>query len=166
MQYGLLQEARYADARRLIELTRANMPAQPRPGNRYYLVLMRAQQVIDAEEWNDPVLKWTHRYRRASAPSPQAIEVFTTGFAAYKRGQARGGVIRSGPARSASTLGGKSDRFGRVETAVALEKELRGLVYLGAGRHDGGHRAAPRGHHVRGRPRRRVRPARYREADA
>jgi tetratricopeptide (TPR) repeat protein len=133
MQYGLLQEARYADARRLIELTRANMPPQPRPGNRSYLVLMRAQQVIDAEEWNDPVLKWNID-TAGLGTAPQAVAVFTTGFAAYKRGQAE--VASSAVDQLVRiNLAGKSDRFGRAETGVALEKELRGLVYLGAGRH-------------------------------
>jgi len=136
MQYGLLQEARYADARRLIELTRANMGTQGRPGNRAYLVLMRAQQVIDAEEWNDPILKWTTD-TSGLGTAPQAIEVFTTGFAAYKRGQNEA-ASSALDQLARINLAGKSDRFGRAETAVALEKELRGLVYIGAGRHDEG----------------------------
>ncbi len=136
MQYGLLQEARYADARRLIELTHANMGSQPRPGNRSYLVLMRAQQVVDAEEWNDPVLKWTID-TAGLGTAPQAIEVFTTGFAAYKRGQVEAASSAVDHLQRIN-LTGKSDRFGRAETAVALEKELRGLVYIGAGRHDEG----------------------------
>ena len=135
MQYGLLQEGRYADARRLIELTRANMTA-PRPGNRYYLVLMRAQQVIDAEEWNDPVLKWTLD-TAGLGTSPQAIEVFTTGFAAFKRGNLEAASAAVDQLAKINAAG-KSDRLGRVETAVALEKELRGLVHLGAGRQEEG----------------------------
>lgn len=132
MHYGLLQEGRYADARRIIEMTRANMPAQPSPGSRSYLVLMRAQQVIDAEEWNDPVLKWKLD-TAALGTSPQAIEVFTTGFAAFKRGnpEAASAAVEQLARINAQ---GRSDRYGRAETAVALEKELRGLVHIGAGR--------------------------------
>jgi len=136
MQYGLLQEARYADARRLIELTRANMGSQPRPGNRSYLVLMRAQQVIDAEEWSDPVLQWTLD-TTGLGTTPQAIDVFTAGFAAYKRGKSEA-AASAVDQLARINAGGKTDRYGRVETAVALEKELRGLVLLGAGRHDEG----------------------------
>jgi tetratricopeptide (TPR) repeat protein len=136
LQYGLLQEARFADARRILELTRANMPAQPRPGHRSYLVLMRAQQVIDAEEWNDPVLKWTLD-TAGLGTTPQAIDVFTAGFAAYKRGKTEAAAAAVDQLARINA-GGKSDRYGRVETAVALEKELRGLVYLGAGRHEEG----------------------------
>jgi len=132
MHYGLLQEGRYADARRIIEMTRANMPAQPSPGSRSYLVLMRAQQVIDAEEWNDPVLKWKLD-TAALGTAPQAIEVFTTGFAAFKRGnpEAASAAVEQLARINAQ---GRSDRYGRAETAVALEKELRGLVHIGAGR--------------------------------
>ena len=136
MQYGLLQEARYTDARRLIELTRANMPAQPRPGNRAYLVLMRAQQVVDAEEWNDPVLKWTID-TAGLGTAPQAGYVFTTGFAAWKRGDIEA-ASSAADQIARINLAGKSDRFGRVETGVAMEKELRGLVLLGAGHHEQG----------------------------
>jgi tetratricopeptide (TPR) repeat protein len=136
MQYGLLQEGRYADARRLIELTRANMPAQPSAGSRYYLVLMRAQLVIDAEEWNDPVLKWTLD-TTGLGTAPQAIDVFTTGFAAWKRGSTEA-ASSAVDHLARINLAGKADRYGRAETAVALEKELRGLVYLGAGRHEEG----------------------------
>ena len=136
MQYGLLQEARYADARRLIELTRANMGSQARPGNRSYLVLMRAQQVIDAEEWSDPVLQWTLD-TTGLGTAPQAIDVFTVGFAAYKRGKSEA-AASAVDQLARINAGGKTDRYGRVETAVALEKELRGLVLLGAGRHDEG----------------------------
>lgn len=136
MQYGLLQEGRYADARRLIELTRANMPTQPRPGNRYYLVLMRAQQVIDAEEWNDPVLRWTMDTTQLGT-APQAIDVFTTGYAAWKRGHTEA-ASSAVDQLARINLAGKSDRYGRAETAVALEKELRGLVYISAGRHEDG----------------------------
>jgi len=132
MQYGLLQEGRYADARRLLELTRANMPAQPRPGARFYLVLMRAQQVINAEEWHDPVLDWKVD-TTGIGTSPRAIAVFTDGFAAYKRGNLDA-AASAADRIAAINAQGKSDRYGRVETAVALEKELRGLVHIGAGR--------------------------------
>ena len=133
MQYGLLQEGRYADARRLIELTRANMATPSRPGNRYYLVLMRAQQVINAEEWNDPVLEWPMD-TTGIGTSPKAIAAFTDGFAAYKRGNLRAAATAVDQI-AAINAQGKSDRFGRVETGVALEKELRGMVHIGSGRH-------------------------------
>jgi len=132
MHYGLLQEGQYADARRIIEMTRANMPAQPSPGSRFYLVLMRAQQVIDAEEWNDPVLRWKLD-TTALGTAPQAIDVFTTGFAAWKRGHLETAAAAVDQLARINSQG-KSDRYGRVETAVALEKELRGLVHIGAGR--------------------------------
>jgi tetratricopeptide (TPR) repeat protein len=133
MHYGLLQEGQYTDARRLIELTRRNMPAQPTPGSRSYLVVMRAQQVIDAEKWNDPVLQWKMD-TAGLGTSPQAIAVFTTGFAAFKRGDRAAAAAAADQLAALNAQPGKSDRYGRVETAVALEQELRALVQVGNGK--------------------------------
>lgn len=136
MQYGLLQEGRYTTARRLTELTRSNMPAQPSVGSRSYLVLMRAQLVIDAEEWHDPVLDWKAD-TVGLGTSPRAIDVFTTGFAAYKRGQLEA-ASSAADQLARINAAGKNDRFGRAETGIALEKELRAMVHIGAGRHTEG----------------------------
>lgn len=136
LHYGLLQEGQYTDSRRIIELTRANMPAQPSPGSRSYLTLMRAQQVIDAEEWNDPVLKWTID-TAGTGSAAAAIFVFTDGYAAWKRGQSEL-AAQAHDQLMAVSAASTTSRFGRAETAVALEKELRGLLEISAGRHDAG----------------------------
>ncbi len=137
MQYGLLQEARYADARRLIELTRANMPIAA-PAREPLLPRAHAGAAGHRRRGVErPGPQVDHRYRR---PRHRAAghRGLHHRLRRVQAGPGRGGIIRGGPARSASTSAGKSDRFGRVETAVALEKELRGLVYIGAGRHDEG----------------------------
>ncbi len=132
LQYGLLQEGRYADSRKLLELTRANMTNPPSRATRYYLVLMRAQQVIDAEEWNDPVLGWSVD-TAGLGTSPQAIAAFTTGYAAYRRGNTDATASALEEIRRINAAA-RSDAYGRTETATALEQELHGLVEISAGR--------------------------------
>ena len=113
------------------------MPAEPRPVTRYYLVLMRAQQVIDAEEWIDPVLKWSidttgigtsPRPSTSSRPASRR----TSGARPRRRRPRMNQLARINSA-------GKSDRYGRTETAVAgWRRNCAGLVYISAGRHEEG----------------------------
>jgi tetratricopeptide (TPR) repeat protein len=85
MHYGLLQQGRYDEAARLLDRLHAQMPGTASIGRRAYLTNARAQQVLNAERWNDPALAWTVPIDDAGSV-PQAVDAFTRGLAALQRG--------------------------------------------------------------------------------
>ncbi len=136
MQYGLLQEGSFDEANRVLLLTRGNMTSPQRPSWRYHLILMRAQQVVNAERWDDPSLAWTIDTNGLGA-SPSAMSVFTEGLAALKRGD------RATAGRASDALGvlaaepDTNSRY-RLATAIALRQELLGLLQIDAGQKEAG----------------------------
>jgi tetratricopeptide (TPR) repeat protein len=85
MHYGLLQQGRFDEAARLLDQLHAHLPPNASIGRRAYLASTRAQQVINAERWDDPALAWDLRLDDAGTV-PMAVDQFTQGYAALQRG--------------------------------------------------------------------------------
>lgn len=83
LAYGQLQQGRHAAAREQTERARREMGTPGRPGQRSYLASMRAQYVVNAEAWDDPMLGWTIDLASADA---RAMDAFLLGYAALRRG--------------------------------------------------------------------------------
>ena len=82
--YGYLQQARYRDALRHLELVRQNTDRATGRGLAV-LAQMRADYVVNTERWDSPCLQW--RLDLASARSRAvAADAFVAGFSALKRG--------------------------------------------------------------------------------
>jgi tetratricopeptide (TPR) repeat protein len=83
LAYGQLQQGRHAEARTQLERARREMGTPGRPGQRSYLASMRAQYVVNAEAWDDPMLAWTIDLESRDA---RAADAFVQGYAALRRG--------------------------------------------------------------------------------
>ena len=93
MHYGLLQQGRFDEAARLLDRLHVQMPAESRAPRRAYLANARGQQVLNAERWDDPSLRWEIALADAGAV-PRAMNAFTRGYAALQRGD-RGAAKRA-----------------------------------------------------------------------
>ena len=82
--YGLLEQGRYREALRHLELMRRNTDWATGRGLAL-LAQMRADYVVNTERWDSPCLQW--RLDLASARSRAvAADAFVAGFSALKRG--------------------------------------------------------------------------------
>lgn len=85
LDYGLLQQGRYAEATRELELVRANMGDAGSRSMRNALAWMRAHYLVNTEAWNSPVADWT--IDLDTAPSvPLACDRYILALVALKRG--------------------------------------------------------------------------------
>src|SRR5436190_23989080 len=85
--YGYLQQGRYGDALRHLELMRQNMN-QGRRGPAV-LAQMRAEYVVNTERWDSPSLQWNIDLTAVRARDA-AVDAFVTGLSALKRGDRAG----------------------------------------------------------------------------
>jgi tetratricopeptide (TPR) repeat protein len=81
--YGYLQQGRYQDAWRHLELMRRNTDWATGRGSAV-LAQMRADYVINTEQWDSPSLRWPIDLAHANSRA-QAEDAFVTGFSALKR---------------------------------------------------------------------------------
>lgn len=133
LHYGLLQQGRYAEARRLLETVRGNLGRDSRPVTRGYYVAMRAQHLVIAGGWDDTVM--------AEPVDPEglgrvarALDGFIAGYSAVQRGDRAAAERRRTELDAAGVAGPGKDAFGESDDIVAvLQRELRGLVSLAAG---------------------------------
>jgi tetratricopeptide (TPR) repeat protein len=114
--YGLLQQGRFAESRRHLELVRQNMTPGDPPGRRGSLMLMRAYHVINAESWADTALFFAVDPAGAS-PEAVAADAFTRGYAGYQRGD----------------LATARQQVEKLGGAQVLRLELGGLLHLAQG---------------------------------
>ncbi len=84
LSYGYLQQGRFQDAWRHLELMRQNTDRGTGRGTAV-LAQMRADYVINTEQWDSPSLRWPVDLTRANSRA-QAEDEFVTGFSAFKRG--------------------------------------------------------------------------------
>lgn len=124
--YGLAQAGRFTEARDHLHLVRKNLREMPGPGG--YLVDMRAQYVINSERWDDPSLEWPAP--PAAWPVSRAVDAFTLGYAAVKRGDAAGAERHRAALESASRSGDAAVVGGLLHSA------LRAAQAAAAGRAD------------------------------
>jgi Tfp pilus assembly protein PilF len=121
LQYGYLQQARHADARRFVQAIQRDAEKDPTPYKLGALAQMLAGYVIDTEDWNGAVA----RYAADSVPprpAPQAGTLagteqldFIVAWAAIKRGD-------PAPARSVARA---------LDQRVAAVKQSAGGRYVG-----------------------------------
>ncbi len=78
--YGYLQAGRFADSRALLGRVRDNITGARQ---RAELALMRAQHVVNAEEWASDLWSWP--VDASAAPLLAAVDRFARGFAAVRR---------------------------------------------------------------------------------
>jgi len=89
LDYGLLQQGRIADARRLLEACRnqaAGQGSDPRDfdPDAYSFVTMWSRYLLDSRQFTGGVARWT--VDPGPAPAPRLSYWFTRGFAAARRG--------------------------------------------------------------------------------
>ncbi len=85
MNYALLQQGKYVDARRQLDLMRANLDQAPTPGRRTAMLLMRAHYLLNTQRWTDPVAAWALDTATASTGA-RAIDAYTNGVVQLARG--------------------------------------------------------------------------------
>src|SRR5258708_23858398 len=78
--YGYPQAGRFADSRALLGRVRDNITGARQ---RAELALMRAQHVVNAEEWASDLWSWP--VDASAAPLLAAVDRFARGFAAVRR---------------------------------------------------------------------------------
>src|SRR5947207_15104773 len=81
--YGYLQQGRYAEALRHLELMHRNMEKGGR--GRAVLAEMRADYVVNTERWDSPSLEWSVDLTAVRARDA-AVDAFVAGLSAVKRG--------------------------------------------------------------------------------
>jgi tetratricopeptide (TPR) repeat protein len=86
--YGYLQQGRYTDAWRLLELMRPNADEATGRGLAV-LAQMRADYLVNSERWDSPSLQWRFDLTHANSRA-QAVDAFVTGFSALQRGDRAG----------------------------------------------------------------------------
>jgi tetratricopeptide (TPR) repeat protein len=124
LQYSLLQQGRYAEAREVLDACRSSDTDPGNTGARWHRATMDAGFVIDAGAWDEPMT--------VTATSPEEglhNAIFIGGLAAYHRGE--GDVVsRAGEQLGSisSEAGYGSVSFGQIASILALELQGLGLL--------------------------------------
>ncbi len=135
LDYGLLQQGRYAEASQVLERVRANMGADASRGMRSALAWMRAHYLVNTEAWNGPVAEWT--IDLAGEPNvPMICDQYVLGLAALRRGDratAEGGLaaLDSLQAQAENGAGDDTRQIGAI-----LSRQLRASLDAEAGHPD------------------------------
>jgi tetratricopeptide (TPR) repeat protein len=129
--YGYLQQGRYGQALRHLELMQQNMHKSRR--GRAVLAQMRAEYVVNTEQWDSPSLQWNIDLTTVRARDA-AVDAFVAGLSALKRGD-RAGADRGladltavNRNRAPVAAGQERDRVPAI-----VEKELQALLRLADG---------------------------------
>lgn len=126
LEYGLLQQGRYDDARAHLERARRTMRTPPPSGQRWYLGSMRAHYVINTERWSDPALDWSIDLGDAG-PIAQAKDAFARGYAALQRGDRD--AVPAQLARLQEAAGsGEQEQWGDRRAARVLALNLAAAI--------------------------------------
>ena len=134
--YGYLQQGRYGDALRHLNLMHKNMDWS-RPRQRAELALMRADYVVNTERWDGGPLQGGKIDLAEARLRDKAVDAFVFGLSAVKRGD-RAGAERNladlatfSQMRAAIDTGPEKDRVPSI-----LEKGLRALLRQADGAED------------------------------
>ena len=126
--YGYLQQGRYGDALRHLNLMHKNMDWS-RPRQRAELALMRADYVVNTERWDGGPLQGGKIDLAEARLRDKAVDAFVFGLSAVKRGDRAGAernladLVTFSQMRAAIDTGPEKDRVPSI-----LEKELRALL--------------------------------------
>src|SRR6059058_5716420 len=124
--YGYLQQGRYSEALRHLERMRDNVDKGRR--GRAVLALMRAEYVVNTEQWNSPSLQWPIDLTAVRARDA-GVDAFVAGLAALKRadrvaaGRTLDDLVVITRNRAPVPAGQERDPVPDI-----LEKELRALL--------------------------------------
>jgi tetratricopeptide (TPR) repeat protein len=133
LEYGYLQQGRYATAREHANLLRTHAGSNLPPGTRPSLVNVRAAYLFTTERWSDPVSEWS--LGPYASPMIQSIEAFTTGYAMLKRGDRARAETHPAAIDAADKNGaGGPQSDPRVVHIIALE--MRAALAAASGRSD------------------------------
>jgi tetratricopeptide (TPR) repeat protein len=122
LNYAYLQQGRYAEALKMIDMIRQHMSAKA-DRRMWGLAAMRARYIVDTEKW-DSAAAWETDVRQLGADG-QAEWAVLTGLGSAKRGD-REGVARALKAVSAARL----VRADKDPAADVAELELKALARL------------------------------------
>ena len=133
LSYALLQQGRYAEARRLLETTRGNVGTPGRPRVRAHLASMRAHYLVNTGRWSDSIAAWPIDLSDVG-PLIQSMEHCALGLSALGRGD-RGEAERRLAALAGMAASPDSDDPYGVNDRVPpqLADELRAYLRLAAG---------------------------------
>lgn len=126
LAYGYLQAGKFRDATALLDRVRAAMSRNAR--QRSALAFMRAQHVVNTEDWGSAA--WSWQVEVADAPLFAAIDVFARGLAAARRREpaALTAAVRA-MVPPLTALRAAGDTLA-TQKAVVMERELRALSEL------------------------------------
>jgi tetratricopeptide (TPR) repeat protein len=120
--YGLLQQGRFAEARRHLETMRTNLAANATPSVRGYLLTMRAHYLINSGRWDDPAGGWEID-RAGLTATALAMDDFALGYAAAQRGNRAEARRRLAELKATAGM-----TPGRIPTVLAKELEAALLI--------------------------------------
>jgi len=146
LAYSYLQQGRYREARKLLERMEADARANPGGSTGWYWTAMRAAYIVEARQWDEPVLRVeldTSGVREIAAPG---ADLFARGLAALKSGNraraekllAEMKTLRTEAAAAAGTHSGHGHWATQVspaglKTVAILEQELDAFLKLADG---------------------------------
>ena len=128
--YGYLQQGRYQEALRHLELMRQNTDRTTGRGNAV-LAQMRADYVINTEQWDSPSLRWPIDLSQANSRA-QAEDAFVTGFSAFQRGDRAAGMRALEDLDALNRLRPPSGSYVDPVPEI-LDRELRAVAREAAG---------------------------------
>jgi tetratricopeptide (TPR) repeat protein len=133
--YGLLQQGRFREAAEALRAARERWGSAAGMAGAA-LALMRAQQVVTTEGWDDPSLAWSIPLG-AGMTTPRAIDEFGQGYAALRRGDRAGAAShhsRLAELAAAAVSGGSTPNARAVPGIMA--RELEAALLLADGKAD------------------------------
>jgi len=132
--YGYAQQGRMDEARKHLEIVRANYRRASRRGEEPSLLSMRAQYLINSERWSDPVVNW-----RIEAPAAGAValamDAFASAYAAIKSGdRARAEQFHAELIKKSKEASGSDAYSSNQSVPGILERQIRALLMFQDGK--------------------------------
>lgn len=127
--YGLLQQGRYADARKLMQSATDRMGDNPDLAQRRYFSVMRARYIIDTEDW-DAVSVYT-----AEAAETDPVYQFTDAFSAARRGDLDAARAHADAMKPVTE---RYETAATEEVVAVMKREIDGLLSIAQGNPDNG----------------------------
>ncbi len=125
--YGYLQQGRYGEAQRHLELVHRNM-AMGHGNVPALLVEMCGDYIVTTERWDSPCLGWNDVDLSGMRTRDKALGAFLQGFSALKRGD------RANAERQLATIAALVPPLPKGDPVpYILEKELRGALLQASG---------------------------------
>ncbi len=132
--YGYAQQGRMDEARKHLEVVRANYHRTARRGEDPSLMSMRAQYLINSERWTDPVAAWELDAPGAGIVA-QAMDAFATAYAALRSGNRRRAEQSLAELRARAGRAAPDDFYSSNQSVPGiLERELRALLLIEDGK--------------------------------